>query len=55
MTFMAGTAPLKSNFVLEQPIKINGNKFLIIVELDGDYVKNAYLNKNSKNKYLLHG
>lgn len=33
---------------MEEPIKINGNKFLIIVELDGDYVKNAYLNKNSK-------
>ena len=48
MTFHSGTDLLKTNFVLEEPIKINGNKFLIIVELDGDYVNNAYLNKNSK-------
>ena len=48
MTFMAGTAPLKTNFILDEPIKINGNKFLIIVELDGNYVNNAYLNKNKK-------
>ena len=48
MTFMSGTDVLKTNFVLKEPIKINGNKFLIIVELDGNYVKNAYLNKNSK-------
>ena len=48
MSFHSGTDLLKTNFVLEEPIKINGNKFLIIVELDGDYVNNAYLNKNSK-------
>ena len=47
MTFSSGTDVLKTNFILKEPIKINGNKFLIIVELDGTYVNNAYLNKNS--------
>ena len=48
--FMAATSevPLKTNFVLDEPIKIKGNKFLIIVELDGNYVNNAYLNKSTK-------
>ena len=48
MAATSGPVPLKSNFILKEPIKINGNKFLIIVEIDGTYVNNAYLNKNSK-------
>ena len=48
MVLSSGDVPLKTNFVLDEPIKIKGNKFLIIVELDGNYVNNAYLNKSSK-------
>ncbi len=48
MAMMSGEAPLKINFVLDEPIKIKGDKFLIIVEIDGNDVKNVYLNKNTK-------
>ena len=42
--------PLKTNFVLDEPIKVNGDKFLIIVEIDGNYVDKAFLNKTGNTK-----
>ena len=46
MTWSSGGNPLKSNFVLNEPIEVKGDKFLIIVEIDGDYVNKVYLNND---------
>ena len=50
MHWSSGGCPLKTNFVLDEPIKINGDKFIIIIEIDGDYVNKAFLNKSGNIK-----
>ena len=44
MSWSSGKSPLKTNFVLDEPIEVKGNKFLIIVEIDGEYVNKVFLN-----------
>ena len=42
--------PWSPNFVFDEPVKINGNKVLLILEVDGDYVKKAYFDKDGEVK-----